>query len=107
MRPWIEIPLNYLKPLGGAYGISNNFNVKMIPKKIPPFCKTCLLDWANVFKMEPNSTQNITSQPVLNNIYIPIKQIAKFISFLIEHKIISVYDILAQNGKPINLAQIT
>ena len=105
LRPFKEIPLNYLKPLGGAYGISNNFNVKMVPKKIPPFYKTCF--WAKVFKMEPNSTQNIISQPVLNNIYIPIKQNAKFISFLIEHKIINVYNILAQNGKPKTLAQIT
>ena len=39
LRPWKEIPLNYSKPLGGAYGISNNFNVKMVPNKIPPFYK--------------------------------------------------------------------
>ena len=105
MTPWKYIPLYYLKDIGGTLGIRNNFNTKMISKNIPTFYKTCLLDWAKAFTLEPNNITNILSQPLVNNFYIPLKLNSKFTSFLMKHQIYTVQNLLAHNGRPKELSE--
>ena len=104
---WKHIPLFHLRNFGGAQFIKNNLNVKMISKSIPPFYKTCLIDWASLFKLEPTTSKSVMAQPLVGNIYLPFKQNMHFVNFLIQQNILYLGDIIKRNGTLKNLSEIT
>ena len=104
--PWKHIPLYHLKHIGGSQGIRHNFNVKLIPKTIPPFYQKCLLDWAKLFKVEPTNGLRIMSQPVVNNRHIMSNMNLKFIKFLTDNNILTVENLIRKIGKFKTLSDI-
>ena len=95
---WKVIPAKHLAHIGGTKTIGNNFNIKCLPKNLPPFYKLCFESWSKCFKNDPKTLKEILIQPLINNRLIPLKWSTSFVSLLLRKNIILVKDIYKKDG---------
>ena len=102
---WKTILLHYLKPVGGKLILGCNFNVKMLPIKLPPFYENCLKCFSKCSVATNQSVKltddiNTTLQTIIwNNKLICIDGKPVFFKTLAEKGILRVGDLISENNE--------
>ena len=102
---WKTILLHYLKPVGGKLILCCNFDVKMLPIKLPPFYEDCLNSFAKCSVASYHSEEaiddiNAILQTILwNNKLIRIDGKAIFFKTLAEKGILRIGDLISERNE--------
>ena len=102
---WKTILLHYLKPVGGKLILCCNFDVKMLPIKLPPFYEDCLKSFAKCsvainHSEEAIDDRNAILQTILwNNRLIRIDGKVVFFKALAEKGILRIGDLISEHNE--------
>ena len=102
---WKTILLHYLKPVGGKLILCCNFDVKMLPIKLPPFYEDCLKSFAKCsvainHSEEAIDDRNAILQTILwNNRLIRIDGKVVFFKALAEKGILMIGDLISEHNE--------
>ena len=108
---WKSILLHYLKPVGGKFVLSCNFDVKLLPIKLPTSYEECFKHFtecsvASHTKSDKLETADIARIVLWNNKFVCINGKTVYNNRLVNKGIIRIGDLIAENNKLITKCKL-
>ena len=108
---WKSILLHYLKPVGGKFVLSCNFDVKLLPIKLPTFYEECFKHFtecsvANHTISDKLETADIARIVLWNNKFVCINGKTVYNNRLVNKGIIRIGGLIAENNELITKCKL-